>query len=285
MGGWVANPGRERLSSFAIPMFARVACRLSGSTDHRPQTTVVHHALVCLMLVGGLQGHEASSRLQPTPELLDEAVAWGLSGSAAPHPLRWYRTTAGCPDDGSPAMGWLYTPFVRVALAAAAAERDGRAPDRDELVRWLDDPLVYVAVQSMSRTGEDVDAVFEDVEPEVAVIRRGADGVGHPYLRPRANGRAALVASDGVTQGLAPHWVRPRWEGITEIDPDFDSRDIAVVAAFGRDVLRADLEIVSWKKGAGPLDKQWSARYRRGSIRDCDEMSWGRETSGSSGGW
>ena len=68
----------------------------------------------------------------PSPIMVRDALAWAASGSPAPYPLRGK-------DGGT--VGVVYTPYVRLAIAARIARAEGR-PLRAPDVTSLDvDPL------------------------------------------------------------------------------------------------------------------------------------------------
>jgi len=79
-----------------------------------------------------------------TPKDIDEAIQWGLTSAPSPYLLHH---EDGRPGSGvnSVIVGAIYTPFLRVALAAKAA-RDKREDFTSADVQgpWIE-PVVYVA--------------------------------------------------------------------------------------------------------------------------------------------
>jgi len=77
-----------------------------------------------------------------TIEDVNAAIAFGLSGDPGPYPLRhWER-----PNRISDVLvGAIYTPFVRVALAARDLRAKGITPTADGIPREAKTPTVYIA--------------------------------------------------------------------------------------------------------------------------------------------
>ena len=87
---------------------------------------------------------EASVSQYPalTASAVDDAIRWGQSGKASPYPLRWKETNPGMDDGG--VVGMVYTPFVRVALAAQAAFDAGHSLAQEDLAPDILEPVVYI---------------------------------------------------------------------------------------------------------------------------------------------
>lgn len=82
-----------------------------------------------------------------TPSEIDAAINWGVSGEAAPYALPiWTEYVRGVPVVNPPSLilGAVYTPFVRVALAAKAARQSNTSLTPED-GRRMAEPLVYVA--------------------------------------------------------------------------------------------------------------------------------------------
>jgi hypothetical protein len=97
---------------------------------------------VCAMLFAAPLVAQPSPTL--TPKDIDEAIQWGLTGTPSPYLLHH---EDGRPGTGvnSDVVGAIYTPFLRVALAARAArdKHEGFTP-ADVRDVWIE-PVVYVA--------------------------------------------------------------------------------------------------------------------------------------------
>src|SRR5207249_1674417 len=73
---------------------------------------------------------------------IDEAIAWGVDGDPTPYLLHH----TGHPGKVNPVIvGAIYTPFLRVALAAKAARIEGRTFSPSDLTPKLVEPVIYVA--------------------------------------------------------------------------------------------------------------------------------------------
>jgi hypothetical protein len=88
----------------------------------------------------------SSAAAQPTgaPTELDiaDAIQFGTFGDPAPYPLR------GLARPGivnRAIVGVVYTPFIRIALAAKVARLNGEPFTRDDVTARLAEPVVYVA--------------------------------------------------------------------------------------------------------------------------------------------
>jgi hypothetical protein len=80
-----------------------------------------------------------------THEDIDAAIKWGTQGSPAPYLLHHRRSD---PAKANPVVvGAVYTPFLRVALAARAAHQRGHSFAVSDVPSSLIEPVAYVAVR------------------------------------------------------------------------------------------------------------------------------------------
>src|SRR5689334_24655473 len=80
-----------------------------------------------------------------SPQDLRAAIAWGTSGEPAPYPLH-HRSPD--PAKVNPVIvGVVYTPFVRVALAARQAHDAFRDFGEQDVTPLIVEPLAYVALR------------------------------------------------------------------------------------------------------------------------------------------
>src|SRR5262245_53374490 len=95
--------------------------------------TVLRLTVILVVITGALLRATPSARL--TAAQIEQAIEFGRLDNPAPYPLR----QASLP--GRPrgiVVGAVYTPFIRVALAAHAAAADGRVINIGEIPRsWL----------------------------------------------------------------------------------------------------------------------------------------------------
>src|SRR5215475_3061070 len=96
-------------------------------------------AVACVLLVAPVHAGSAGTL---TSKEIDEAIEWGMNGDPAPYPLHH----AGPPGKVNPVIvGAVYTPFLRVALAANVARRAGRTFTQTDVSQSLIEPVAYVA--------------------------------------------------------------------------------------------------------------------------------------------
>jgi hypothetical protein len=128
--------------------------------------------------------------------LLREAVALGESGKPEPY---WLYPRPG-PRTANAAV---YTPFIRVALAAYAAAQRGERLSTGTLPDWVKDPAVHVVVRAQNSSG--VHEMFFPDDPP--------------------------LARTPITQiALVPHGKPP---GSTFIEPKWLTRDLSYLDAIG----------------------------------------------------
>ena len=75
-----------------------------------------------------------------TPEDITQAIEWGQSGRPEGYPLR-----SAFPRNKTP-PGAVYTPYLRVALAARAAREEGRTFTTGDVTAEMTAPLIYFAI-------------------------------------------------------------------------------------------------------------------------------------------
>jgi CheY-like chemotaxis protein len=106
----------------------------------RPCRYSVSAIFACAVLSAPLLLAQASDRL--TPRDIDEAVKWGMHGSPTPYLLH-HKGPSG--KINPVIVAAIYTPFLRVALAARAARSAGRDFASSDVTPRLIEPLIYVA--------------------------------------------------------------------------------------------------------------------------------------------
>jgi hypothetical protein len=101
------------------------------------------------LLVGAvaLQGLTQTAPLKPlsTDDML-EAISWGLSERPEPYAIASVFPRAKAP------VGALYTPYLRVALAARASAEMGRQFTIEDVTAELIEPVVHVAMRDQEGT-------------------------------------------------------------------------------------------------------------------------------------
>ncbi len=166
-------------------------------------------------VIGSQPFRPPPQRLALDPHLLREAIALGEEGEPKAYPLYLYDRDA----KGADLLGLIYTPFVRVALAASAARRVGRH-------------LTPADVEP-SLIGADVQIAFRWWGH---FLSPGLAGDDEALLPPEA-----VVTEFGVTPvagvGRRPLWVRPAADGMLALGDHPRYSDMAILAAFPPDVV------------------------------------------------
>ena len=99
----------------------------------------------------------------PTAVDIEEAIRWGETGTPSPYLLH-HAQYQGTTDDV--VVGAVYTPFVRVALAAHAAHDKGERLDPENIPEWVVEPVVYIAFRWYCCDGDHGDmASYHPLEP------------------------------------------------------------------------------------------------------------------------
>src|SRR4051794_29792606 len=94
-------------------------------------------ALVLLAFAGGMAVPVSGQERTLTPSEVDDAIRWGDTGDPSAYVLH-HAQNEGTTSDV--VVGLVYTPFVRVALAAKAAHDRGERLDREDLPQTLVEP-------------------------------------------------------------------------------------------------------------------------------------------------
>jgi len=174
-----------------------------------------------------------------------EAIRWGMDGDPRPYPLQLVTAD----DDTALVLGAVYTPFLRIALAARAAREAGQPFDETDVTPRMREPLLYVALRWHEGRPDQLDAVPFQVHV-VPVVEAGAGANAQP-----------------------PVWVTEDVSLLDSFGGGLTFDDVAVVAAYPLTTLRSDVvfQIARW-------DRTPSGRMvgstSRGRIRPDDLASW-----------
>lgn len=104
-------------------------------------TRHIAHGLIWVLSAAGLWTVTAFGRSQSlTPQDITQAIEWGQSGRPEGYPLR-----SAFPGNKTP-PGAVYTPYLRVALAARAAREEGRTFTTGDVTAEMTAPLIYFAI-------------------------------------------------------------------------------------------------------------------------------------------
>ena len=163
---------------------------------------------------------------------LADAIHVGNFGEPRPYVLRARSTD---PSRKSQVLlGEIYTPFVRVALAARAARDAGHVLSPDDVDQKLLEALVYIAFRWFGRDTTHPDSDY--ALPQVYwIFKRDIDWSGLP--RPQ--------------QGVDPTWVKRGAEGaalLGSFGAQLPDADYSLVTAFPLESLRTDGLFVIYRK-------------------------------------
>jgi hypothetical protein len=178
-----------------------------------------------------------------TPKDVNEAIEWGLTSNPSPYLLHH--------EDGRPGtgvnsviVGAIYTPFLRVALAAKAArdKREDFTP-ADVKAAWIE-PVVYVAFRWYCCVDRD----------------HGNDLAAWDPSKPPVDYEIA-VPGDRVLGGrvtASPLWVRHDISLLASFGGDPPYRDVVLIAAYPMSALSTSPDFViyrEWPSATSPTGK------------------------------
>lgn len=155
--------------------------------------------------------------------LIQQAIDWGRSDS--PQPYRIFHA----PGEGrNPhVVGLVYTPFLRVALAARAAHETGQDLDAASLPAWLVAPVVHIAV----RWYTDCELNEDVIGPAVEVVTPDA-----------------MLGGIRGPGGTPPTSVLDR-EVLTQFHQELPFKDITHVVTYPIDLLTKDVDLIVFNRG------------------------------------
>ena len=226
------------------------------TAQHGAVRTAVGSLIVAVLVTAHVLAEPRSSL---SPRDIADSIRLGQEGDPQPYLMR--HVTSNPARKNTTIVGVVYTPFIRIALAAHAAREAGRpftaADVRDE---WLE-PVAYIAFRWYV-----TDSVhnLDDVPANVAWVPNSSLRLGPgraPGVKPRAVRRGAeaiaLLSSFGATAPYA---------------------DIALVAAFPAELLRTDGRFVvskelPRKESSGGADVQ-VASFEQGQLLADELAGW-----------
>jgi hypothetical protein len=166
-----------------------------------------------------------------THEDIDAAIKWGTQGSPAPYLLHHRRSD---PAKANPVVvGAVYTPFLRVALAARAAHQRGHSFAVSDVPSSLIEPVAYVAVRwycCVDRDHGDDLASWHPLVPFDYKIAVPGDRFPRPLNL------------------VTPLWVSRDLSILSNFGAEVPYKDIVLVAAYPMSALKADMDIVIYRE-------------------------------------
>jgi hypothetical protein len=166
-----------------------------------------------------------------TPQDIDAAIKWGTQGSPAPYVLHYRRPD---PAKVNPVVvGAVYTPFLRVALAAKAAHQRGHSFAVSDVPSSLIEPVAYVAVRwycCVDRDHGDDLASWHPLVPFDYKIAVPGDRFPSPLNL------------------VTPLWVSRDLSILSNFGAEVPYKDIVLIAAYPMSALKADMDIVIYRE-------------------------------------
>jgi hypothetical protein len=199
--------------------------------------------VACAILIGTPPvAAQTSSAL--TPREIDEAIDWGTRGDPTPYLLHH----SAQPDRINPVIvGAIYTPFLRVALAAKAARSAGRSFDASEVAPSLVEPVFYVAFRWYccvdSVHGADLATWDPSTPPTDYKIAVPGDRFLGSHTQPR------VMAS--------PLWIKRDLSMLTSFGGDLPYGDVVLIAGYSLNVLSTSSDFViyrQWHTATSPTE-------------------------------
>ncbi len=220
-------------------------------------------ALACLACAALLATPLVARRFSLlTQKDIDEAIEWGMQGDPAPYLLH---------HEGHPGrintviVGVIYTPFLRVALAAKAARNAGRTFAPSDVTPKLVEPVIYVAFRW-----------YCCVDPDY-----GTDRATWDPSKPPLDYKIA-VPGDGVLRGKPrlrvtgwPLWIGRDLSLLSSFGGgDLPYPDVVLIAGYPIDVLSASPDFVIYRKLASPPWPMESTGIEVGRVTAEDLKHW-----------
>jgi len=193
-----------------------------------------------------------------TPRDIDEAIEWGMYGNPAPYLLHYI----GRPEKVNPViLGAIYTPFLRVALAAKAAREAGRGFTRSDVPPTLIDPVAYIAFRwyccDHDRPDPESFDPFRPFDYKLAVP-------GDKVLR-----------AWGLRATAAPLWIGRDVSLLASFGGELTYRDVVLIAAYPMSVLSTGHDFVIYREWPSPSDpRAMNREVRVGRVTRQDLTRW-----------
>jgi hypothetical protein len=223
------------------------------------------HGLATLFVIGSILSAPltAQPRTTLTPHDITEAIQWGERGDPAPYLLH----NAQQPGTTNPGVvGVVYTPFVRVALAAKAAQAEGRLLNAEDVPARLVEPVAYIAFRWYCCDhvhGEEPLTFNPYGEPFDYRIAVPNDSVRFPWPRP-------------WRVMTTPLWLTRDLSVLTRFGAgDLPYHDIVLVAGYPMDALVDNTDYIIYRTWPSPNDpRAFAKEVRAARILAADLARW-----------
>jgi hypothetical protein len=213
--------------------------------------------LACAIFVPTLSAAQPSAVL--TPSDMRAAITWGSSGAPSPYVLHNQQRRG---EVNGGVLALIYTPFVRVALAAKTAHDNYREFTPDDITEDLVKPVAYIAYRWYCCDGD-----------------HGADMEHWHPLSPfdyKIGVPGDLVATAEKRMFIKPLWVR---RDVVELLKQFGTTplydDIVLVAAYPMPALAVGTEFAIYRELSGRSHSgQPEYLTSIGTITAADVVRW-----------
>jgi len=200
----------------------------------------------------------------PSPQDVRAAIAWGNSGEPAPYPL--HHRSYDPAKENSVIVGVVYTPFVRVALAAKQAHDAFRDFGEEDVTPSIVEPLAYVALRWYCCDpdhGQDLEHFHPFTPFDYKIAFASDDPFTESYLR-----------LDGLRL-LPPVWVKRAASMRSRLGGSLPYDDIVLVAAYPMADISAGTDFVIYRDDLTPSASGFAAReIRDGRVTAADLATW-----------
>jgi hypothetical protein len=215
--------------------------------------------LACVVLSAPLLRAQTSDTLSARD--IDEAIKWGMDGDPAPYLLHH----KGLPGRANPVVvGAVYTPFLRVALAAKAARSAGRDFTSRDVTRSLIEPVIYVAFRWYCCVDPDHGADAESWDPTRLPVDYKIAMPGDP-----------MAGSHPRLRLTSPLWVSRDSSLVTSFGGALPYRDVVFVAGYPMSALTDGANFVIYREWPSPnVAQEPNATFLIGEVTPEDLTHW-----------
>jgi hypothetical protein len=170
-----------------------------------------------------------------TPRDIDEAIKWGMEGDPTPYLLHY----EGSPGKVNPVIvGTIYTPFLRVALAANVARSAGRDFASSDVTPSLIEPVIYIAFRWYCCVDSDHGNDLASWDPSRPPVDYKIAVPGDRVVR--SHSRLRVTAS--------PLWTSHDTSLLASFGGDLPYRDVVLIASYPMSVLTAGANFIIYRE-------------------------------------
>jgi hypothetical protein len=227
------------------------------------------------LLMTPLLGPQSGSQLSPPPTWVpsersramtskdvEAAIQWGMQGDPSPYLLHISIQPGG--GTSSAVVGAVYTPFLRVALAARLArEKHQEFAVSDVQPDWVE-PVVYVAFRWYCCIDPEHGSDHTTWNPFASPTDYVIAVPGDPVLRPMPSIRVTA----------SPLWIRDDPSLLTSFGGDPPYPDLVLIAGYPMDVLSTSSDFVIYRRWRIATDTAEYVGMLVGRVTSDDLTRW-----------